>query len=34
MWRVAADNEVTVLGIVPTMVRQMMRRGPEMLAEL
>ncbi len=33
MWRLAADNKVTILGIVPTMVRQMMRRGPEMLAE-
>lgn len=32
MWQVAADNEVTVIGIVPTMVRQMMRRGPELLA--
>jgi acetyl-CoA synthetase len=32
MWQVAADNEVTIIGIVPTMVRQMMRRGPEMLA--
>ena len=29
MWRVAADNKVTILGIVPTMVRQMMRHGPE-----
>jgi acetyl-CoA synthetase len=32
MWHVAADNNVTVIGIVPTMVRQMMRRGPELLA--
>ena len=32
MWHVAADNKVTVIGIVPTMVRQMMRRGPELLA--
>src|SRR4029077_5305878 len=32
MWQVAADNEVTIIGIVPTMGRQMMRRGPEMLA--
>ena len=32
MWQLAADHEVTVIGIVPTMVRQMMRRGPELLA--
>lgn len=32
MWQVAANHKVTVIGIVPTMVRQMMRRGPELLA--
>jgi acetyl-CoA synthetase len=29
MWQVAAANKVTILGIVPTMVRQMMRHGPQ-----
>ena len=32
MWQMAADHKVTVIGVVPTMVRQMMRRGPELLA--
>jgi len=32
MWQLAADHKVTVIGIVPTMVRQMMRHGPELLA--
>lgn len=32
MWQLAADHAVTVIGVVPTMVRQMMRRGPEVLA--
>jgi acetyl-CoA synthetase len=32
MWQMAADYGVTVIGIVPTMVRQMMRHGPELLA--
>ena len=31
MWQVAADNGVTVLGVVPTMVRQMMYHGPDLL---
>lgn len=34
MWQIAADHAVTIIGVVPTMVRQMMRRGPEMLAGL
>ena len=32
MWQLAADHAVTIIGVVPTMVRQMMRRGPEVLA--
>ena len=32
MWKLAADHAVTIIGVVPTMVRQMMRRGPEVLA--
>lgn len=32
MWQVAADHEATVIGVVPTMVRQMMRHGPDVLS--
>lgn len=31
MWRNAADHGATIVGIVPTTVRQMMRRGPDCL---
>lgn len=31
LWQLAADHKATVIGIVPTMVRQMMRHGPQML---
>lgn len=31
LWQLAHDHKATVVGIVPTMVRQMMRHGPQML---
>lgn len=31
LWQLAQDHKATIIGIVPTMVRQMMRHGPQIL---
>jgi acetyl-CoA synthetase len=31
LWQLAHDHKATIIGIVPTMARQMMRHGPQML---